>query len=397
MGHSIRFILLLLLVVSAFIFAEIVPLEIRSVAYAVSLSIKEVLVFLLPFIVFSVVFHSTSLMRGGSTIKTSALLLAMVFLSNSTSVGIAHFLASYVIDVVDDKVISTTENANTLVPAYTTFSLPSIVSCAKALIMGFVCGAALPKIFGDSAVKVSKKLYGTSVFLLEKAFAPLLPIFIVGLTFKMRSDGALDMFVDNYEVMLFVFVPAVLHVLFLFLVGCGGSVRLTAGALKNMFPAAVTGFATMSSLLAMPVTLAAVKKSTNNSPMADIVVPGSVNIHLVGDCFFTVILMMFLASGFGTLESVSVSDYAHFLMYVVLMKFADAAIAGTGLLLMFPILEEYLHFTPVMLSLSTTIYILLDPVLAVLNVLGNGAFSILFVKVHKFLFGDELESSEESK
>ncbi|MDB1135662.1 symporter, partial [Candidatus Anaplasma sp. TIGMIC] len=55
-----KFVVLLGAVVSAFFFADMIPYSVRSFSYAVSLAIKEILVFSLPFIVFSIVFRSVS-------------------------------------------------------------------------------------------------------------------------------------------------------------------------------------------------------------------------------------------------------------------------------------------------------------------------------------------------
>ena len=388
MSHSLRFLFLFLLVVAVFVLGDTIPYGVRSLCYAFSLSIKEVLVFILPWVVYSILFHSTSNLHGANALKTTLLLMIMVLFSNATSVGISHLLGMYANDVVQQELITGALNPNALVPAYNTFLLPPLISCTTAMGLGFLSGIVLPRIIGNSKAQViSKKLYGTSVFVLEKAFSPLLPLFIVGFTFKIHSDGALDVLKNNYQIMLYTLIPACVYVLLLYFVGSGFSLKNTSTSIRRMIPAALTGFATMSSLLAMPLTLAAVKKNTGNSNVADIVVPGSVNIHLVGDCFFTVVLLLLIASAFGKMELITTSDYMHFLLYVVLMKFAEAAVAGTGLLLMFPTMEQYLHFTPVMLSLSTTLYILMDPVITVVNIMGNGAFSAIFIKVSRFLFG----------
>ncbi|QLL66727.1 cation:dicarboxylase symporter family transporter [Anaplasma phagocytophilum str. Norway variant1] len=398
MSHSLRFLFLFLLVASAFLLGDMVPYKIQSLFYTVSLYVKECLVFILPFVVFSIIFHSTSQLHGSSAVKVTFLLFSMVLLSNTLSVGISHFLSVQVLDILDQEIIhSSTSSAETLLPAYPVFTLPSIMSCAKALALGFVAAIILQRIFGDTVLKVSEKLYSISVFTLEKIFSPVIPVFIVGFTFKIRSDGALDIIANNYVAILYICIPALAYVVLLYFIGNGGSLNKTAEALKNMLPAALTGFTTMSSLLTMPITLAAVKKSTNNPNLADIAVPGSVNIHLLGDCFFTVVLLSLMASAFGTMDMMSTSDYLLFLFYVVIMKFAEAAVAGTGLLLMFPVMEKYLHFTPVMLSLSTTVYILLDPIITVLNILGNGAFSILFIKANKLLFGGSTSPKPKSK
>ncbi|WP_237696991.1 cation:dicarboxylate symporter family transporter [Anaplasma marginale] len=384
--QSLKLVLLLLVLVAAFCFADYVPYTLKSLCYAASLSIKEVLVFVLPLVVFSIVFHSTSKLRGDSAVKTLLLLISMVALSNSASVAVAHFLGSYLSTSATHSIISgAQQNARTLEPLYATFHLPSLISSAKSLALGFTCGIILPAVLGKRSIDLSEKLSNLSVFILDRIFAPVLPIFILGSAFKMESEGALTSLRDNAGVVVYIFASAFLYTTFLYLAGSGFSLRKALGTMKNMLPAVVTGLGTMSSLLTMPVTLTSVKRSIKHPHIADISVPGSVNIHLLGDCFVSVILLPLLVATLGT-EAVTTSDYVHFLVYVVLMKFAEAAVAGTGLVLMFPVVEQYLHFSPTMLSLATTLFILLDPLITAVNVFGNGAFSVLFARVHDLLF-----------
>ena len=52
-----------------------------------------------------------------------------------------------------------------------------------------------------------------------------------------------------------------------------------------------------------------------------------------------------------------------------------------GVLVMLPILQNYLGLTPDMLALVTAIYILFDPIITACNVAGNGAFAIFFDRI----------------
>jgi Na+/H+-dicarboxylate symporter len=77
------------------------------------------------------------------------------------------------------------------------------------------------------------------------------------------------------------------------------------------------------------------------------------------------------------------SKYFGILWYFVLAKFAVAAVPAGGILVMLPILEKYLHFSPDMLSLITALYIMFDPIITSINVLGNGAFATIFKRIVK--------------
>jgi Na+/H+-dicarboxylate symporter len=70
-------------------------------------------------------------------------------------------------------------------------------------------------------------------------------------------------------------------------------------------------------------------------------------------------------------------QYCLFSVFFVLCRFAVAAVPGGGILIILPILESYLGFSPEMSALITTIFILFDPFATAVNVIGNGGFIIL--------------------
>lgn len=121
-----------------------------------------------------------------------------------------------------------------------------------------------------------------------------------------------------------------------------------------------------------------VKKNVKRHEIVSSVVPITASFHLVGDCFFIIILSMIISSGHTT-------DYITFLLYFLLFKFAIVAVPAGGIVVMLPILEKYLQFSPEMLSLITALYIVFDPIITSANVMGNGAFVMIFTKLHKKL------------
>ena len=384
--HTLRFITLLVSIVSAFIFADFVPHEIRSYSYAISLLIKEILVFALPFIVFSIVFQSTSKLQGNNAIKVVLLLLSMIMLSNSVSMGTAHFVGKFGAKHLAPNLVYPHALPNEgLMPKFT-MHLPSVISSIKAVLIGFLCGMILPRIMGRVSARLSETFANASVFALEKVLVPVLPLFVVGLVFKMQSDNLIGLLVSNAKVALFLFGMALLHVLFLYLLASGFSIIKALPKIKDMLPTALFAFTTMSSLITMPVVLKAVKKNSNAPEIMDIAVPTALNVHLVGDCFFMIVMSIVTTLAFSGVEPVSMGNYIYFLLYFLLSKFAVVAIPGGGIIVMLPIIEQYLGFSPTMLSLITTLYFVFDPAITAVNVLGNGAFTMLFSRVYTMMF-----------
>ena len=146
--------------------------------------------------------------------------------------------------------------------------------------------------------------------------------------------------------------------------------------IKNMIPAFVTAISTISSALTMPVTIMCAEKNAENKGLAGSIISATVNIHLLGDCLGIPLLAYSLLKHYG-LEEPSLGTYFIFTIFFVIAKFSVAAVPAGGIIVMTPILEKYLNFSPDMSSLIIAIYVIFDPIITGFNVLGNGALAKL--------------------
>jgi Na+/H+-dicarboxylate symporter len=138
----------------------------------------------------------------------------------------------------------------------------------------------------------------------------------------------------------------------------------------------------MSSAAAMPLSIRSAERNTGNPGVARAVIPATLNIHMIGDSIAIPIMIMVILRTFG-FEPFNFYTYLTFTGYFMIAKFAVAAVPAGTILVMVPVLEAELGFTPEMSALITALYILFDPVISAANVSGNGAFAILFDKVIK--------------
>ena len=208
-----------------------------------------------------------------------------------------------------------------------------------------------------------------------------MPIFILGFTLKLENDQVLQLLCQNYlAIFLIIFCSAFGYILLAYGFLNRFQVKAWWFSLKNMAPAVLSGFSTMSSAAAMPMTLLAAEKNTSRPEISGSVIPATVNIHLVGDCFAIPIFALAILLSFdGAIPDLKI--YAAFSLYFILAKFAVAGVPGGGILVMLPVLEQHLGFSGEMLSLITALYIIFDPIVTAANVMGNGAFAIFFVKI----------------
>lgn len=352
--------------------AHILPMEWKSWAYGLSVSIKSVIMFLLPVVIFGLLFKTAASLAKSAT-KVIILLLLAVCCSNLLSTMLSYTVGWTLYQT--PLSIAFPENTDQLLPAWT-FCLPQWVSNAHAMLAGLVLGVVSALAMPRRTAQIAEGL-GRLVQWILKGFVWVMPIFIGGFVIKLVSDGLFGKIVRDYAwIFAVVALAQFSYIALLYLSASGFQWRGALQSIKNMLPAAATGFGAMSSAAAMPLTLVAAEKNAKDPKLAQAIIPATVNIHLIGDCFAIPIFAFAVLKNFGV-EEPSFVAYFQFALYFVMAKFSVAAIPGGGILVMLPILERCLGFNAEMMSLITALYILFDPVITSANVLGNGAFSML--------------------
>jgi Na+/H+-dicarboxylate symporter len=193
----------------------------------------------------------------------------------------------------------------------------------------------------------------------------------------MQADGTMQTILKDYKmIFLVIFAAQFAYIIFAYAALNYFKPGDFINNIKNMLPASIAGFSTMSSASVMPLTIVGAEMNARQKPLVRSIIPATVNIHLVGDCFAIPIFAYAIMKSFGVAEP-SLLTYLIFMFYFVLAKFSVAAIPGGGIVVMLPILESCLGFNSEMLSLITALYILFDPVITSANVLGNGMFAKL--------------------
>jgi Na+/H+-dicarboxylate symporter len=213
-----------------------------------------------------------------------------------------------------------------------------------------------------------------------------LPLFILGFILKMQHDGLLTSVLKHYlPIAILIILVSVPYILTLFALALGFNKAKWVQGLKNLVPGMLTGFTTMSSASTMPLVIDAVEKNTTE-PFTPGVVPVSINTHLEGDCFSMSIQAIAILISFGY-DLPSLPDLLLFAVFFVIARFAVACVPGGGVLMTLPVFEKYLGFSGEMLSLITALYILFDPLITPVNVLGHGTFAQLFEKLYIKVLG----------
>lgn len=369
----------LLAVAGALLLQHHIPAPALSFFYALSLSLKEILVLFIPLIVISFIFLSLTRMQTGVILLLSCLLLS-VCASNFISTMIAYgagnfFLAHSNIQVMEVHTL----NAG-LIPLWH-LQAPSWLSTDKALLSGLLLALFCIKVYTPLKQPLSHLFQTFNGWFLGRFFIPLVPLFIFGFVLKMDHDNMLGFVFEKYGLLiLFIITLQIIYPLIVLLLFAKGNIKKWLTTLKNMAPAIMTGFSSMSSAAALPLTLKGAAKNTNNDPLIQTTIPATVNIHLVGDSLGLPILALAILLTFkGSLPPLD--QYMQFVLAFVMIKFAVAAVPGGGVIVLVPILEKSLGFNGEMTALITAIYVLSDPINTGVNVMGNSVFTLLFQSV----------------
>lgn len=378
MHRKMPFILLFEIIALSFL-TPYMPLILQQLLFTISLTIKSGIVFILPLIIFGLLFKTMVGLAKKATFIIAFILL-MVCTSNATTTFLSHYVGMGIFQF--NMAILPPQSTASLTPLWA-FSLPKLIANDKAMLAGIGLGIIFGNLYPVFSQSVANK-FDNIINKLLSLIIYVIPVFIAGFVVKLQFDGVIATLAKDYTKIFTIIALSQFSYLFLIYFALNRfKLNHTLQSIKNMLPAVMTGFSTMSSAAAMPFTIAGVKRNTKNKDLASSIIPVTVNIHLVGDCIAIPVLAYAVIKSFGFHEPALIT-YLVFVFYFVLAKFSVAAVPGGGILVMLPILENYLGFNAEMLSLITALYILFDPVITSANVLGNGAFALLIDKLQGY-------------
>ncbi|MFK8040249.1 MAG: cation:dicarboxylase symporter family transporter [Rickettsiaceae bacterium] len=374
-------IVLLAIIISVVMINPFLPLGLQKIMYSISISIKSLIIFILPLIIFGLLFQVISNLASKATTVVLIIFFAVI-ISNFISTLLSQYIGMSIYQL--DLSVVLPKNTLTLNEYNWALNLSPIISNDKAIIFAILSGLVLGR-FAPNALPSILSFIKLYISYILKSFTYLVPIFIIGFVIKMEYDQVIYIFAKEYiSIFLIIICSQFIYIGLLYYLANNCRMNRTIISISNLFPAWLSGFSTMSSAATMPITIFGVEKNVINKNFAKSIISSTVNIHLIGDCFAIPILAYAIMKNFD-IEAPSLPMYMTFAIYFVIAKFSVAAVPGGGIIVMLPILEKYLGFTKEMLSLITALYILFDPMITSANILGNGAFAQildkLFIKI----------------
>ena len=349
--------------------ASSLPLEVHQGLYAISLFIKDLLLWMLPITVSLFIAHAIS-----SFEKQAPYFILFLFLfeacSNSISVwysfGCGHLAANFL------PTLSPGQIADTFGPLWRLpLSKPAWWGANKGTFAGIAIGLIAAFRFPTlRAFIIRGKTIAEKI--LTRFFSRLIPLFILGFVARMYNTRLLSQSRQYADFLLWLLLFLIVYILLLFLIGSGFSPKVFFKSIKNLLPAAGVAFSSGCSLSTMPWTIEGTSKNLQNPELAKAIIPATTNIQQVGDCIansFLCFLIYLLFNG----EAPPLSLWIPFSLVFVLARFATAAIIGGAIFVMLPVYESFLHFTPEMIAIILAFNVILDPLITCTSVVGNGA------------------------
>ena len=377
---------LLICIVLSAIFGRELPIELVRGAYTLSKLFIDIVLFILPLIIFSYLFNAIMAVDKKGPILVFSMLIA-ICVSNAIALCFAYFVGASVIPhLAVDITLPESMQAITL---YFHFPIKhgirSDYVALAAFICAYLCVKTQHKITASKHfISIANRLQCLVSAFLKKAFLPLLPVYVLGFMLKMDVEGTLNFLYTKYLPVFALNVGiSLVYVLILYRIVSFGYKPMVK-LISTMLPAGITGFSTMSGAVTMPVALDCTEKNVNHPELARMVIPTASNMHMLGDDITITLtaLTLMLVNG------MSIPSFVDFLPYILgfcIAKLACVGIAGASLLVILPVIEEHLGFSSEMVSLMITLYALHDPFGTFHNVMGNGAFAIgverIFVKL----------------
>ena len=344
----------------------------------VSCCLRETLMFMLPFLLFSFVAVALSNIKKDGMFFVLGLMLT-VSISNFMNILISGTFGYFILSNVPAQ--QTASAIGNEITPFFSLHLPILLSTTHALMIGIVTGFYNSLYPNDHVSSFINFIREFVMIFLKRFFIPLLPIFVGGFMLKLFAEGRIAGFVEKNAVtclMIFGFLWSYL-ILWLFVAASFHPSRAME-IFRNSLPAIITSFSTMSSASALPMSLDAAEKNTHDKTLSDAFIPLTVNFHMLGDTIIVPIMAMIVMLAFGH-PLPSVSNFMMFGIFFVLNKFAGGGVPSGTIMVTVPVLKEYLNFDDSMIAFIIAFYGMMDPIATSGNVAANNFFVVIFQKI----------------
>ena len=343
----------------------------------ISSCLREILVAVLPFMIFAFIASALSAIPKEGFLFVLGLMV-IVTISNFMSIMISGAVGFSLLSGTTSQTIA--DNGINLLP-YFSLNIPVVLGNTGALICGVVLGLTNSFLQNKTITTMINTLQSWVMVFMKKFFIPLLPLFISGFFLKLFKEEKFGGFILQNPVIYLKIIGFLWLYLLLWLAAAASfKPKRMWEILKNALPAILTAFSTMSSAAALPLSIEAAKKNTNDEVLADAVMPLTVNFHMIGDTIIIPIMSLMVLLAFNH-PMPSIWQFITFGMFFVLNKFAGGGLPGGSIMITIPILQNYFGYDDIMVAFIIAFYGIMDPIATSGSVAGNNFFVVVLKKI----------------
>ncbi len=376
---------LLFVIGFVFLLGPSIPELVARFFYTFSLIFKTLLLLFLPFMLFAFVFNGIIAFRKGATVIL-LILLGCIFLSD-VLIAVFTYISGRMIlpSLVGSMVVQKLTIQQSLEPLIPVQVIDFRIDLEKVLFGSIGLGIIFSFFKLPRFERVMSQFKDIVEKILKYGFVPFLPLYVFGFLLAIQHEGVFAELFRHYgKAFLLIFAIQIIYMSLFYFFATGFSIRRCWRAMKNAFPSYLTGFSTMSSMVALPLSIEGAEKNTKNLPLAEMSMPIMANLHFMGVATNMPILAMATMMLFWGI----IPEFNQYLIFVLTLCYTMIAISGvpgSGILLMVPLLISQFGFTPEMISVVTALYLLIESFGTAANVFGDGALVIIVNKIIKKL------------
>jgi Na+/H+-dicarboxylate symporter len=376
-------LLVLATIVLATTLNDVIPLPWKSFSYSISNSMRAILVFMLPLLIFPFMTTSIMAMKSKGAYLVVGIMLLVTF-SNFISIMIPYFVSQVTIPHLGIGQMPRISGVEALQPMFV-LALNPIMNIESTMALALISGLILGHYSNPTIERLLERYTYAAQFFFQYIFIPALPIYVFGTIVKAAHEASLGQLIPVFgSVIMVIIATQLLYISFLFFLGAGCSFAKALSAIKNALPAGIIGFSTMSSIVTMPVTLKAAEKNIEDQTIARIAISTTVNCHDVGECISLPLLALTLYYiAYASFPSASI--YIPFAFMAAVAQFSGVSVPGGSIVVLLPFLSHHLNFTAEMCSMLIVLSICMDPIGTANNVLGNSAFAMIIDRILRLL------------
>lgn len=372
------FQLIATIVMCSFFYSHI-NVEIVRFFFTISTILRELLVFIIPFMLFSFLALSLSSIPKEGFFFVIGIMI-FVFISNFINILVSGAVGYGLLHGIHTTDISTTE---IVISSLFSFSLPSLVSNPHALLCGVIVGIYNSLCPNKILNIIIKSMHDIILTFMKKIFIPLLPIFVGGFFLKLLFEGKVSCIISkNAQTCIFMCGFLFIYLLGMLYLASGFKTSRAITIMKNTLPATITAFSTMSSAAALPFSLKAAEANTRDKVLSDAVMPLTMNFHMVGDTILIPIMSMLVMLSFKH-PLPGVFEFLMFGLFFICNKFAGGGVPSGTIMVTVPVLQQYMGFDDNMIAFIIAFYGIIDPIATAGNVTANNFFVLFLQKIRQ--------------